>query len=312
MTSFAMQISKIIQNPTFLELQKAINQGRRCTWEKLSAIKANCGIELCLDECVVILNHMRRLKRSAERAAAASHGAASTVKFSASKRIPSWNCIARENSTGSLQEDPADFASTFHQGVGVSGWGVPSGRNVRTHRNIHDGSDSEPDTVDLSSWTRSGGPLMRSSSANQFIDFVRNLDVDAELTKGFMTHPNSPVAQMGITEAYNQMSRLTTPERNSESEFEPVDFSSRSSGNSSSITVTEGDVLQPERIRNGFVLNVVKKENLALSNRTQDLNCNKEVPECVQLDCPERDIDASSASESDDDDNNITVTNMSK
>ncbi|KAJ6316785.1 hypothetical protein OIU78_019961 [Salix suchowensis] len=95
------QYSKIIQNPTHVELQKASNQGRRCTWEKLSAIKANCGIELALDECVAILNHMHRLKRSAERAAAAaaSHGQASsacTLKFSASKRIPSWNCIARE------------------------------------------------------------------------------------------------------------------------------------------------------------------------------------------------------------------------
>ncbi|GMP97610.1 hypothetical protein CsSME_00045790 [Camellia sinensis var. sinensis] len=98
------QYSKILQNPSHLDLQKAANQGRRCTWEKLSAIKANCGIELALDECVAILNHMRRLKRSAERAAASSHGLSSSVRFNASKRIPSWNCIARENSTGSLEE----------------------------------------------------------------------------------------------------------------------------------------------------------------------------------------------------------------
>ncbi|KAJ9181035.1 hypothetical protein P3X46_009210 [Hevea brasiliensis] len=319
------QISKIIQNPTVLELQKAINQGRRCTWEKLSAIKANCGIELCLDECVAILNHMRRLKRSAERAAAASHGLASTapstVKFSASKRIPSWNCIARENSTGSLEEDLADFASTFHQGVGGSGSGAPSGRNVRIHRNIHDGSDTESESVDLSSWTRSGGPLMRTTSADQFIDFVQNLDIDAELTKGLMTNSNSPGAQMVIRDPYNQISRVTTPERNSENEFEHRDFSSRSSVNGSSITVTEGDLLQPERIHNGFVLNIVKKENLALSNRTQDLeNYNNEVPECVQLDCPEKDMDASSASEyagdnDDDDDDDVdddaTAMNLS-
>ncbi|GJS89870.1 triacylglycerol lipase SDP1-like protein [Tanacetum coccineum] len=71
---FYFQYSKIIQNPSHLELQKAVNQGQRCTWEKLSAIKANCGIELALDECVAILNHMRRLKLSVERAAAASHG----------------------------------------------------------------------------------------------------------------------------------------------------------------------------------------------------------------------------------------------
>ncbi|KAF2289318.1 hypothetical protein GH714_034726 [Hevea brasiliensis] len=244
-----------------------------------------------------------------------------TVKFSASKRIPSWNCIARENSTGSLEEDLADFASTFHQGVGGSGSGAPSGRNVRIHRNIHDGSDTESESVDLSSWTRSGGPLMRTTSADQFIDFVQNLDIDAELTKGLMTNSNSPGAQMVIRDPYNQISRVTTPERNSENEFEHRDFSSRSSVNGSSITVTEGDLLQPERIHNGFVLNIVKKENLALSNRTQDLeNYNNEVPECVQLDCPEKDMDASSASEyagdnDDDDDDDVdddaTAMNLS-
>ncbi|KAL6555359.1 mitogen-activated protein kinase tyrosine protein phosphatase sdp1 [Orobanche gracilis] len=137
------QLSKIIQNPSYVELQKAANQGRRCTWEKLSAIKANCGIELALDECVTILNHMRRLKRSAERAAAASsssHGLSTTVRFNASKRIPSWNVIARENSTGSLEEDLlADV----------------QGRNWQTYRYPH-----ESETADLNSWTRSGGPYL--------------------------------------------------------------------------------------------------------------------------------------------------------
>ncbi|GJW76448.1 hypothetical protein Tco_0138130 [Tanacetum coccineum] len=70
---FYCRYSKIIQNPSHLELQKAANQGQRCTWEKLSAIKANYGIKLALEEYVAILNHMRRLKLSAERAAAASH-----------------------------------------------------------------------------------------------------------------------------------------------------------------------------------------------------------------------------------------------
>ncbi|EEF32280.1 conserved hypothetical protein, partial [Ricinus communis] len=283
MPATVSQYLKIIQNPTHMELQKAANQGRRCTWEKLSAIKANCGIELCLDECVAILNHMRRLKRSAERAAAASHGltstVASTVKFSASRRIPSWNCIARENSTGSLEEDLlADVASTFHQGVGGSGAAGTTGRNMRTHRYVHDGSDSESENADLNSWTRSGGPLMRTTSANKFIDFVQNLDVDTELARGLMR-----------------------------------DCSNRPSLNSSSITVAEGDLLQPERTHNGFVLNVVKKENLAISKRTPDLeNYNSEVPECVQLDCPDRDMDASSASDyagdDDDDDNDDDVT----
>ncbi|KAJ4847014.1 mitogen-activated protein kinase tyrosine protein phosphatase sdp1 [Turnera subulata] len=299
------QYSKIIQNPTHVELQKAANQGRRCTWEKLSAIKANCGIELALDECVAILNHMRRLKRSAERAAAASHGQASTVsgtmRFNASKRIPSWNCIARENSTGSLEEDfLTDAASTFHQGAGGSG-GTAAARNLRSQRNTHDGSDSESE--ELNSWTRSGGPLMRTTSANKFIDFVQNLDIDVELNKGSITHPNSPSPRMGGRESYNQSPRVRTPDRTSDSEFDHRDFANRTHMNGSSIVVNEGDLLQPERINNGFMLNVVKKEDLGLSNRNPEFeNYNSEVPECVQLECPERDTDASSASEYDEDD----------
>lgn len=297
-----MQYSKIIQNPTHGELQKAANQGRRCTWEKLSAIKANCGIELALDECVAILNHMRRLKRSAERAAAAasSHGPS---KFSASRRIPSWNCIARENSTSSLEELLlTDTAPTFHQGVGSSS-GAPIGRNLRSQRNAHDGSDSESESVDLNTWTRSGGPLMRTTSANLFIEFVKNLDVDPELANGLITHPISPGIPMGSSrDPYNQSSRITTPDRGSENEFDLRDHGIRTPVNGSSITVTEGDLLQPERIHNGFVLNVVKLEDLTLSNRNQDFeNFNSEVPECVQLDSPEKEMDASSASEDGDD-----------
>ncbi|CAN6973401.1 unnamed protein product [Brassica oleracea var. botrytis] len=226
------QYSKIIQNPTHVELQKAANQGRRCTWEKLSAIKANCGIELALDECVAVLNHMRRLKRSAERAASSHHGLASTTRFNASKRIPSWNVIARENSTGSLDELVADS-------------------------NLRNLSDSETESVDLSSWTRTGGPLMRTASANKFIDFVQSLDVDIALTRGFSSSPSSPAA------------------------------------NTSSITVTEGDFLQPERTSNGIVLNVVRREDLGMSVGNQ----NTELPESVQLDIPEKEMDNCSESE---------------
>ncbi|KAL8467573.1 hypothetical protein ACS0TY_030991 [Phlomoides rotata] len=139
------QLSKVIQNPSFVELKKSENQGRRCTWEKLSAIKANCAIEQALDECVAVLNHARRLKKSAERAtvSSSSHALANTVKFNASKRIPSWNVIARENSTGSLDQDDL------------------TGRNFH-HK--YDGSDSESETVDLSSLMRSSGPLMEVDS----------------------------------------------------------------------------------------------------------------------------------------------------
>ncbi|KAG2683565.1 hypothetical protein I3760_10G036500 [Carya illinoinensis] len=304
------QYSKIIQNPSSVDLQKAANQGRRCTWEKLSAIKANCGIELALDECVAILNHMRRLKRSAERAAASSHGLAGTAKFNASKRIPSWNCIARENSTGSLEEDLlADVSPSFLQGVGGSTGGGPTSKNLRAHRNMHDGSDSESDSVDLNSWTRSGGPLMRTTSAEMFIHFVQNLDIDAELNRGLIANRNSAVLQIAGNNQYYHGPRVTTPDRSPEgTEFDQRDLFNRVSSNSSSLTVTEGDLLQPERTHNGIVFNVVKKEDLTVSTRSHDAESyNSDVPECVQLDCLEKEIDASSASEYGDD--NVTTTN---
>ncbi|XWS57121.1 hypothetical protein CRYUN_Cryun09bG0144400 [Craigia yunnanensis] len=303
------QYSKILQNPTLMELQKAANQGRRCTWEKLSAIKANCGIELALDECVAILNHMRRLKRSADRAAAASassYGLASTARFNASRRIPSWNCMARENSTGSLEEDfLTDVTSSLHQGVGASTGIPPSARNLRAHYKTHDGSDSESESVDLHSWTRSGGPLMRTTSANLFMDFVQNLDVNAEVNKGPMAHPISPGFQIGGRDPSSHSSRMTTPDRVSEYEFDQRDLGNRTSVNGSSIMITEGDFLQPERIFNGLVFNVVKKEDLAVSCRSHSSgNYSPELAECVQLDCPEKEIHDSSASEYGDDDAN--------
>lgn len=245
---------------------------------------------------------MRRLKRSADRAAASSHGLASTVRFNASKRIPSWNCIARENSTGSLEEDLTDVNSSLHQGVGGCTGIPPSGRNLRAHRSTHDGSDSESESVDVNSWTRSGGPLMRTTSANLFIDFVQNLDVDAEVNKGLMAHPSSPGFQMGGRDLLSHSSRVTTPDRGSEYEFDQRDLGNRTPVNGSSIMVTEGDLLQPERILNGFVLNVVKKEDLTLPHRILGSeNYSAGVAECVQLDCPEKEMDASSASEYGDD-----------
>ncbi|XP_057982646.1 triacylglycerol lipase SDP1-like [Malania oleifera] len=296
------QYFRLIQNPTHVELQKASNQGRRCIWEKLSAIKANCGIELALDECVAILNHMRRLKRSAERAAASSHGLASSVKFSASRRIPSWNCIARENSTGSLEEDLlTDVASSMHQVVGWSTGGC-TGSNFRMHCNIHDGSDSESESVDLHSWTQSGGPLMRTMSANMFVDFFQNLGIDAEMNKGVMVHSNPTVDHMGGRDQYHQSSRTTPDGSPRNTEFDQRDFSNRGLMNNSSIMVTEGDLLQTEKIHNGIVLNVVKKEDLAVLSRNHDLeNHNNLVAECLQLECPGGEMDASSESEYGDD-----------
>ncbi|KAL5546465.1 hypothetical protein UlMin_006152 [Ulmus minor] len=300
------QYLKIIQNPNHLELQKAANQGRRCTWEKLSTIKANCGIELALDESVAILNHMRRLKRSAARAAAASHGLSGTVRFSASKRIPSWNCIARENSTGSLEDYLlADVASSFHPAPSTTAGG-PSGKISRTNRNLYDGSDSESESADLSCWTRTGGPLMRTASANKFVDFVQNLDIEVELNKNFIVSPNSTT--QGANSDYFHSPRGTASDRSSEStDFDQREFRSRVSPNGSSIMISEGDLLQPERTQNGILFNIVKKEELTSNRSTDSENYNNETAECVQLDCLEKE---SSASDCEDVDN--TPENCSK
>ncbi|MCO5600954.1 hypothetical protein L7F22_055071 [Adiantum nelumboides] len=159
------QFAKLIQNPTPLELQKAVNQGRRCTWEKLSAINANCGIELMLDECVSELNRRRRMKRNLERTSLQMSG--STTRSSGAKRIPSWNCIARESSWGSLDEEV--MIEALHASGGP--WAGPSIGTLKSARTYYDGSDSESENMDPThcSWTRAGGPLMRSSSASQFI-----------------------------------------------------------------------------------------------------------------------------------------------
>ncbi|KAK4796187.1 hypothetical protein SAY86_028513 [Trapa natans] len=286
MPATVAQYLKLIQNPSLVELQKAVNQGRRCTWEKLSAIKANCGIELALDECVAVLNHMRRLRRSAERAALAasssSHGPPS-VRFSASRRIPSWNVIARENSTGSLEEDVLnDAAMSLNQGFNSKG--------LRAHRGGLEGSDSESENVDLNSWTRSGGPLMRTASANKFTDFVQGLDLEIDRSK--LPSPGSSMGHTG--DPFHQP--VTTPDRGSEGmEGDQRDFIIGRNG--SSLLVGEGDLLQAERIQDGFLLNVVKKEDLSLQSRSSEQNSSGDAAECLQLDCPEKEMgDASSAS----------------
>lgn len=249
----------MIQNPSYVELQKAANQGRRCTWEKLSAMRANCGIELVLDECVAVLNHMRRLKRSAERASGVGAipsprgGPGSTPKFNASRRIPSWNVIARENSTGSLED--------------LIGDPVGSGAHARTWRTLrcnHDGSDSESEGPDLgqSSWTRSGGPLMRTTSADKFVDFVQSLEL-----------VNSRTNRCG-----------GTFDPTSDAEYDERDLRGRilTGTGSSTIVVAEGDLLQPERVDNGGILfNVVKRSALTLSpaSRSYDSEHNSSAQE---------------------------------
>ena len=249
---------------------------------------------------------MRRLKRSAQRAAAASQSQSQTlpntsVRFSASKRIPSWNCIARENSTGSLDEEVLTEVASLQQVSTSAVSGSSSNRHHRTFRTKYEGSDSESETIDLNTWTRSGGPLMRTASANMFIDFVQGLDMDVGTKQSLAEHLNSVVMQ-----TVSRESRGTTPDRN----FENAEYGNRGI-NGSRITVAEGDLLQPERIQNGIIFNVVKKEELTVSGRSNDSESFTSLPspaaECVHLECPERETDASSESEHNDDENTHIV-----
>ncbi|XP_020575929.1 triacylglycerol lipase SDP1-like [Phalaenopsis equestris] len=267
------QYSKIIQNPSYVELQKAVNQGRRCTWEKLSAIKANCAIELALDECVALLNHMRRLKRSVERAAS-SHGLASTVKLSASRRIPSWNCIARENSSGSLDEETlADPSTSKHQSH-VTG----SLSSSHSQIIIHDVSDSESESIDLNSWTRSGGPLMRTASANKFINFMQNLETDSEFISsqrddevdGSAAQSSTIGTQPERRDSLYNNSRVSTDRSLVNSDSCSQESVGRLPIASTRILVNEGDLLQPERIQNGIVLSIVRRNDLSFAQRGTD------------------------------------------
>ncbi|GJM93053.1 hypothetical protein PR202_ga09574 [Eleusine coracana subsp. coracana] len=291
----------MIQNPSYSELQKAANQGRRGTWEKLSAIRANCAIELALDECVALLNHLRRLKRSAERASA-SQGHGPIIRLCPSRRIPSWNLIARENSTGSLEEEMLISPTrTNYQGSGgITG---SSSRNHFPHRNAHD-SDSESESIDLHSWTRSGGPLMRTTSANQFISFVQNLEIDTEFRTASLRDdgtdimtPNSStlVAHAFSSEASDRIfdnpgySHDTTAPR-------------YSVGPSTSIVVSEGDLLQPEKTENGILFNVVRRDTLlASSSGVESLGSSREA------DVETIHTDLCSVSASDDEDMEINV-----
>lgn len=236
-----------------MELQKAANQGRRGTWEKLSAVKANCAIELALDECVALLNHMRRLKRNAVRAAA-SQGAAPTLKISPSRRIPSWNRLARENSTGSIEDELLADAAALHQ---------MASQHARGARSVCDGSDSESESIDLNCWTRSGGPLMKTASAAKFI---QDLEIEPE--------PSRFLSRDDEAEGW---------------------ASAHSSSNS--IVVSEGDLLQPERIHNGIVFNVVKREDLNLANRVENSEQFQVAAEVVVDSLQMESCDASVASE---------------
>uniref|UniRef100_A0A0D9W0K8 PNPLA domain-containing protein n=1 Tax=Leersia perrieri TaxID=77586 RepID=A0A0D9W0K8_9ORYZ len=263
MPATAAQYLKIIQNPTYAELQMAANQGRSCTWEKISAIRTNCAIELALDESIAVLNHKRRLKRSMERAASASQGYSSLLKTP--RRVPSWSRISRENSSESLSEDCfATANSSTHRGT-IQVVATP---NIT----YHDGSESESETIDLNSWTRSGGPLMRTSSADMFINFIQNLEIDSEFNKGFSIEGENAGDISGSTlsndSCPNNSSRVTAQDTDRSKCFSETGSCNTSNNiasqpsTSTSTAVSEGNLLQPERTANAILINVIKRKSV--------------------------------------------------
>lgn len=109
---------------------------------------------------------------------------------------------------------------------------------------------------------------MRTNSAQMFTDYVQNLDA-------------------------------VDPEQIRASENDSIMAASSSSH---SITVTEGDYLQTGRTHNGFVLNLVRGENLRMNQDLEDSPNESETPESVQLDSPEKDIIDGDSSASEDGD----------
>lgn len=169
---------------------------------------------------------------------------------------------------------------------------------------------------------------MRTTSANIFTHFLQGLDIELELNKQWAreeasqhanvdeaewtTPPsNSPTIQAVGKDQYCNNSRTTPPDNSSS---ETPDVNSRDVGNivpiTGRITVSEGDLLQPERIQNGIVFNVVKKEELTLAQSCSDsepqhVSSGSAIAESVQLEGLGKEMenfDMSSESDSRDDD----------
>jgi TAG lipase/steryl ester hydrolase/phospholipase A2/LPA acyltransferase len=140
--------------------------------------------------------------------------------------------------------------------------------------NSHDGSESESETIDLNSWTRSGGPLMRTASADKFISFIHNLEIDTELTRPCTvedyTAGTSSESTFPSDPRPNNSSSVTMQGRcteNSETKScNVVNTRASQASTPTSSAVSEGDLLQPESTTNGILLNIVKRDALQAQN----------------------------------------------
>ncbi|CAA6654103.1 unnamed protein product [Spirodela intermedia] len=271
MYSFAShQYSKLIVNPSFMDLKMALNQGSRCTWEKLSAIKATCAVEFALDESAVLLNHMHRLKSTSERSMAVAVGVAAasagtpTGRPSIHRRIPSWHYVSKQKNPNFLEEDLLADSGRKPSPPSPKVCNSPLG-------------DGEADEAEApTSWTIRGGQLRKMASSRRLANFVQSLDIAA------VKASQKSTIEAEMREQENRVPH--TP---------------------NSIVIADGDLLQPEKVQNGFVLNVVKKEDYVLTPKTGN-------PEEYHVQYSEAAIDSSSSScsgsDSGDDDDDITKT----
>lgn len=269
MSSFGShQYSKLIVNPSFMDLKMALNQGSRCTWEKLSAIKATCAVEFALDESAVLLNHMDRLKSTSERsmavAVAATSAGTPTGRLSIHRRIPSWHYVSKQKDLNFLEEDLLADSGRKPR---------PPSPKVRNSP-LGDGEANEAEAP--TSWTIRGGQLTKTASSRRLANFVQSLDIAA-----------------------------VKDSQRSTIEAEMREQGSRAPNTPNSIVLADGDLLQPEKVQNGYVLNVVKKEDYVLTPKTGN-------PEEFHVQYSEAAIDSSSSpcsgSESGDDDDDVIKT----
>lgn len=129
------QLQRIAANPSADELEFFKLQGLRATWSKLPALRANCLIEMTLDECVHTLkgairkrNRALSGKRNAyggtsfSGASSLTHTSSMLMGGSTAPRVPSWTNLmsqvslhrmSRHSSDSSLGELSGDLDPRF-------------------------------------------------------------------------------------------------------------------------------------------------------------------------------------------------------
>jgi TAG lipase/steryl ester hydrolase/phospholipase A2/LPA acyltransferase len=136
---------------------------------------------------------------------------------------------------------------------------------------------------------------MRTASADKFINFIQNLEIDSEFDRVLPVEDDTTGILSGSTFPRDphptNSSRVTTPDRRTEvSETESCN---------TGIAVPEGDLLQPEGTTSGILLNFVRREDMfAQRNRDADV-AESSVPEAYVDRMHLESGDAVSASDSD-------------